>query len=361
MKITDIKTHTMRVPLIRPFRISLGVMTHAVSCLVEVETDEGITGYGEGSPGPLITGENLEGTVESIRVLREKLIGMDPRDMEAVYTVMNRAIACAGSAKAAIDIACHDIMGKSWGLPLYKVLGGLNNQIETDMTVGIDEPEVMAGLAKEHVEAGFNVIKTKVGTDIATDLARVKAIRRAVGNDVKIRLDANQGWHGKEAVDLLERLNEYDIELVEQPVPRYDFEGLKYVTRNSRVPVMADESCWDSKDALKLVSERAVDFINIKLMKCGGLYEAKKIVNIAEAAGVECMLGCMAEESGIAIHAAAALGAALKNITRADLDASFSLSKLPFEGGFTVRDTRHLVLSENPGLGLGCLRREMFQ
>ena len=246
-------------------------------------------------------------------------------------------------------------------MPLYKVLGGLSNEIETDMTVGIDTPEAMAEKARAHVKAGFNVIKTKVGTDIVSDLARVKAIREAVGDDVKIRLDANQGWHGKEAVELLSRLNEYDIELVEQPVPRYDFEGLKYVTAHSCVPVMADESCWDAKDALKLVSERAVDFINIKLMKCGGLYEAKKIVNIAEAAGVECMLGCMAEESGIAINAAAALGAALKNITRADLDASFSLTELPYEGGFTIRDTRHLILSENPGLGLSHLKEAMFQ
>ncbi len=361
MKITDIKTHMMQVPLVRPFRISLGVITHAVSCLVEVETDEGITGYGEGSPGPLITGENLPGTVESIRVLREKLLGMDPRDIEAVYTVMNRSIAYAGTAKAAIDIACHDIIGKSCGLPLYRVLGGYAGEIETDMTVGIDEPEEMARRAKAHVEAGFRVIKTKVGTNPKDDLARVKAIRRAVGDDVKIRLDANQGWHAREAVSLLERLNEYEIELVEQPVPRYDFEGLRYVTANSPVPVMADESCWDSRDALRLVSERAVDFINIKLMKCGGLWEAKKIVNIAEAAGVEIMLGCMAEESGIAINAAAALGAALKNITRADLDASFSLTELPYEGGFSVQDTRRLVLSDQPGLGLTRLKEEMLR
>ena len=274
---------------------------------------------------------------------------------------MNRAVAYAGTAKAAVDIACHDILGKDSGLALYKLLGGLSNTIETDMTVGIDAPEIMAAHAKEHIKAGFRVIKTKVGTDITEDLARVKAIREAVGDDVKIRLDANQGWNAREAVELLKRLNEYDIELVEQPVRRFDFEGLKYVTANSPVPVMADESCWDSRDALHLVSERAVDFINIKLMKCGGLCEAKKIVNIAEAAGVEIMLGCMAEESGIAINAAAALGAALGNITRADLDASFSLKELPYEGGFTIENTKDLVLSEAPGLGLSRLKEEMFQ
>lgn len=361
MKITDIKTHMMRVPLEHPVHIALGVITHSVSCLVEVETDEGITGYGEGSPGPLKTGENLAGTVESVRTLRDELLGMDPRDIEVVYTVMNRALAYSGTAKAAIDIACHDILGKSCGLPLYRLLGGLNHEIETDITVGIDTPEMMASIAREHVKAGFRVIKTKVGTDIQTDLARVRAIRRAVGDDVKIRLDANQGWHAKEAVALLDRLNEYDIELVEQPVPKYDFEGLKYVTDHSRVPVMADESCWDAKDAMRLASGRVVDFINIKLMKCGGIYEAKKIVNIAQAAGIECMLGCMSEESGIAINAAAALGAALKNITRADLDSSFGLKELPFEGGFTVQDTRRLVLPEKPGLGIDRLKEEMLQ
>ena len=372
MKITNIKTYRMQVPLVRPFRIALGLITHAVSCLVEVETDAGITGYGEGSPGPLITGENLDGTIATVERLKEKLIGMDPRDMEAIYTVMNRTVAYAGTAKAAIDLACHDIIGKSTNLPLYKVLGGLSGEIETDMTVGIDDPAVMAEHAKAHVQAGFNVIKTKVGVDFASDLARVRAIREAVGDQVKIRLDANQGWKAKEAVELINRLNEYDIELVEQPVPRFDFEGLKFVTAHSSVPIMADESCWDSKDALQLVSQRAVDLINIKLMKCtgmreawkmvkcGGLYEAKKITAIAEAAGVEVMLGCMAEESGIGVTAAASLGAALKNITRADLDATFSLKELPYEGGFTVKDTRHLILSSDPGLGIKCLKKEML-
>ena len=361
MKIIDIRTHKLEVPLAHPLRISLGIVTHAISCLVEVVTDEGIVGYGEGSPGPLITGENLPGTVETVKVLREKLIGTDPRDIEKVNAIMSRAVAYAMTAKAAVDIACHDILGKSAGLPLYKVLGGLSGELETDMTVGIDTPENMAALAREHVKSGFDVIKTKVGTVFEDDIARVRAIREAVGDSVRIRLDANQAWKPKEAVNLISRLNEYDIELVEQPVPRYDFEGLKFVTANSPVPIMADESCWDSKDALRLVSEHAVDYINIKLMKCGGLHEARKIVDIAEAGGVECMLGCMAEESGIAITASASLVAAMKNITRADLDASLSLAELPFEGGFTFEDTKRIVLSSEPGLGIAGLKPSMLE
>ena len=139
MKITNIRTYKMQVPLVRPFRIALGLITHAESCLVEIETDAGILGYGEGSPGPLITGENLAGTVATIEKLKADLIGMDPCDIEAIYTVMNRTVAYAGTAKAAIDLACHDIIGKCAGMPLYKVLGGYSDEIVTDMTVGIDE------------------------------------------------------------------------------------------------------------------------------------------------------------------------------------------------------------------------------
>ncbi len=361
MKITDIKVSILNAKLKEPFHIALGTIFETISVLVEIETDEGITGYGEASPGPFITGENLDGTTSAIHLLRDRLIGTDPRDLEKVYQIMSKAIAYNYTAKAGIDIACHDILGKSVNLPLYKLMGGLSNEMETDITVSINTPEYMAKKAKEHVSSGFNIIKTKVGIDVETDVARVKAIREAVGDGIKIRLDANQGWSPKEAVEVINRLNEYDIELVEQPVPRFDFDGLVYVRNHSSVPIMADESCWDAKDALKLAEHHAVDLINIKLMKCGGLYEAKKIVSICEAAGIEVMLGCMAEESGLAINAAASLGAALKNITRADLDATFSLSEVPYEGGFTVKDTRHLILSEKSGLGIDRLKREMLK
>ena len=183
------------------------------------------------------------------------------------------------------------------------------------------------------------------------DLARVKAIREAVGDDVKIRVDANQAWGAKEAVRLIERLNEYNLELVEQPVPYHDIAGLEYVTKHSIVPIMSDESCFNSKDALRLVERRAIDYLNIKLMKCGGIREALKINAICESAGIEVMLGCMAEESNLGITAAASLGAATKNITRADLDAIFTLTDMPFKGGVIVEDTKKLVLPEVPGFG----------
>lgn len=352
MKITKINVTEVQIPLKEPFRISLGVITSSLEALVEIETDEGLVGYGEGAPGILITGENLEGTKKAIEIFAKNLIGLDPLDIEKIYWSMDRAAAHAPCGKTAIDIACHDLIGKILNKPLYKVLGGLNNTIDTDMTVGIHEPEVMAEKAKNHVKNGFDTIKTKVGTSEAEDIERVRAIRRAVGDDVKIRIDANQAWSAKEAIRMLDKLSEFSIELVEQPVKYYDIEGLEYVTKNSRIPVMADESVFTAKDAMRIAERRAADFVNIKLMKCGGIREAIKINAVCEAAGIECMLGCMGEESNIGVTAAASLGAAVKNITRADLDAHFSLTELPFGGGVTSVNGKTLVLSEAPGLGL---------
>lgn len=351
MKITGIDVKTVRVPLIEPFHISLGTITHAVSAVIKIETDEGIYGYGEGAPGVLITGENLAGTVDSIQYFEKLLIGTDPIDIEKVHGILDKAAAHAPCGKTAIDIACYDILGKKAGLPVYQLLGGYSNTIETDVTVGIQVPEVMAEKAAAHVSKGFDTIKTKVGTGLRDDVARIKAIRKAVGPEVKIRIDANQAWSAKEALQIIERLDEYDIELVEQPVKAADIEGLEYVTKNSKVLIMSDESCFTATDALRLVERRAVDVLNIKLMKCGGIREALKINAICETAGIECMLGCMAEETNIGITAAASLGAAVRNITRADLDATFSLTDLPFEGGIGTECTRTLVLPEEPGFG----------
>jgi L-alanine-DL-glutamate epimerase-like enolase superfamily enzyme len=351
MKITKITVSPISAALKEPFRISLGLITHTVSALTAIETDEGITGYGEGSSAILITGETLEGVTACIKLFEKELIGVDPLDLEKVHHLMNRIAAHAPSAKTAIDIACYDLLGKKAGLPVYKLLGGMANQIHTDITVSLAEPEQMAAKAKAHQAAGFDTIKTKVGTGFGEDIARVKAIREALGPGIKIRLDANQGWSPKEAVRIISRLAEYDIELVEQPVPYHDIEGLAYVTHHSPVPIMSDESAFDSRDALRLIRARAVDYVNIKLMKCGGIYEALRINSICEAAGIECMLGCMTEETNIGVSAAASLGAALRNITRADLDAAFFLGSLPLQGGVDFSQGKLLTLPDRPGFG----------
>jgi L-alanine-DL-glutamate epimerase-like enolase superfamily enzyme len=351
MKITKITVKPVSAELKEPFRISLGLITHSVSAVVAIETDEGLTGYGEGSPGILVTGETLEGVAACIALFEKSLTGRDPLNIEEIHHILDRVSPHAPSAKAAIDIACYDLLGKKAGLPVYKLLGGGDNQLATDITVSIDEPAVMAAKAKKYVMAGFDVIKTKVGLGFAEDLERVRAIRDTIGSGIKIRLDANQSWSPKEALRCIEYLSEYDIELVEQPVAYHDLEGLAYVTKHSRLPIMSDESAFDSKDVLRLIKKRAVDMVNIKLMKCGGIYEALKINSICEAAGIECMLGCMIEESNIGISAAASLGAARRNITRADLDAVFSLRELPIPGGADFCRAKLITLSDAAGFG----------
>jgi len=334
-----------------PFTIALGTITTSRSALVEIHTDEGLIGYGEAAPCILVNGDTIEGTIKAIEILGNSIIGIDPMDIEKIYWVMDRAIAHNSSAKAGIDIAIYDLIGKIAKKPLYKVLGGNDCVFETDITLGINEASIMAEKARDAVNQGFSTIKTKVGTTFKEDIARIKAIREAVGSEVKIRIDANQAWSPKEAIRIIDRIAEYDIELVEQPVPAYDIEGLAEVTRNSKVLIMTDESVFESKDAMKIARYRAADLINIKLMKCGGIREALKINAIAEAAGMECMLGCMAEESNIAITAAASLGAALKNITRADLDSMFFLSTLPVKGGVVIQGEK-MILPNEPGLGI---------
>jgi len=198
------------------------------------------------------------------------------------------------------------------------------------------------------VAEGFDALKLKVGLDPEEDLERVRLVREAAGPRTRLRLDANQGWTVKQALAMIERLARYDIELVEQPVAYHDLEGLAEVTRRSPVPIMSDESAFDARDVLRLLRLRAVDMVNIKIMKCGGIHEALKINALCEAAGVECMLGCMIEETNIGVAAAASVMAARRNITRADLDAVFSLREPPAPAAVEWAQGKTLRLGARP-------------
>jgi len=206
--------------------------------------------------------------------------------------------------------------------------------------------------ALEAMAAGFTALKLKVGNDAALDLKRVQAIRGAVGRDIKIRLDANQGWSPKEAVRIIRQFEAdgLEIELIEQPVKAHDFEGLKYVTDRVGTDIMADESAFGPFEVFQLLSMRACDLINIKLMKAGGLHNAVKIAHFAETMDVQCMMGCMLG-SKVGITAAASLAAGKKIITRADLDASVLLAEDPVVGGVAFCKNS-LRVSDAPGLGI---------
>jgi len=350
MKIQNVKVGKIRNELKKPFKIALGTIYSSESVVVEIETDEGIVGLGEGSPESKVTGETLETVTAVCNLLGERIKGLNPLDIEKVHAVMDREIAGNPTAKAAIDIALYDILGKVSGFPLYRLLGGNDNRLETDYTISIDDPEVMAEEALKAKEKGFRILKTKVGIGLEDDIRRIKLIRETVGNDIKIRVDANQGWNAKEAINAIREIEEYNIDAVEQPVPYWDIDGLAEVKKNVNVPIMADESVFSPHDAIRVIKAGAVDIINIKLMKSGGLFKAARINAVAEAAGIECMVGCMLENK-ISITAAASFVAAHKNVTRADLDSTLLLKETAVEGGASF-DKGIITLPETPGLGI---------
>ena len=353
MKIQDIRVGKVSIPLKTPFKTALRRVDTAEDLIVQVRADDGSVGYGNAPATVVITGDSHESVAAAIlHTIGPKLVGRDIDDREAILQAIQSAMVHNTSAKAALDMAVHDLFGQRYGMPLHRFFGGARCRVVSDLTVSVNEPTVMAADARRAVAAGYRHIKVKVGLDGAEDFRRVQAVRQAVGPDISIRLDANQGWKPKEAVRLIRRMEDagLDIELVEQPVAAWDFEGLKQVTDHVDTDVMADESAFSLRDVFRLLSMRACDLINVKLMKAGGLGPAAKIAALAESAGVGCMMGCMLE-SKVGITAAAALSAGRTVFVKNDLDAADLMASDPVEGGISY-EANELVLPERPGLGI---------
>ncbi|MBB4826453.1 o-succinylbenzoate synthase [Sporosarcina luteola] len=350
MKITNIKIETLKLELHKPLTVALGTIAHVETLLVQIETDEGITGIGEGSPFEFVTGETLETSIKLAKQFKDLLIGENPLQIENIHTIMDKTIVGNTATKAAFDIALHDLLGKKMNAPLYQLLGGHSNSFMTDVTIGIDAPEIMAKEAKERVDSGFSILKVKAGLNAEQDIEAMQLIREAVGDRIRIRMDANQGWTVPEAIRVLKAIEPLRIEAIEQPLPYWNVEGHAYIRNKVMTPIMADESVHSPQDALKIVKQDAADILNIKLMKSAGLYKAAQINHIAEAAGLTCMVGCMLE-SKIGITAGASLVAAKKNILDADLDSFLYIKDTGIQGGISIQNGV-ITLPEKPGLGI---------
>ncbi|MDR0283417.1 MAG: dipeptide epimerase [Propionibacteriaceae bacterium] len=350
MRITAVRAAAISVPLAEPFVISLAVIDSAETVIVTLETDEGLAGYGEGAGIAMVTGETTATVLAAIRTLTPALIGQDPFAIEAHHRAFDRLLSANGAAKAALDLALYDLMGKAVGLPVYRLLGGHRTTVETDMTIGLGAPDAMAAQASDLVAQGYREIKVKAGSNRAQDRAAI-ALIRAVAPHAHLKVDANQGWTVAEALDMARYYTGFDVGAIEQPVPHWDLDGLVAVRQRSPIPIMADESCFTAHDASTIIKRGAADLINIKLMKCGGLYPALQINAVAEAAGVRCMVGCMLE-SRLGIAAGAHLVAARPNIVYADLDSfhDFDDSSV-IESAFGF-DTPVIRLTDALGLGV---------
>jgi o-succinylbenzoate synthase len=353
MKITDIKIGFISVPLVTPFKTALRTVESVNDVIVEVHTDTGNIGYGEAAPTGVITGDTTGAIVGAIEDhIKKALIGLDIEDIETVTNKLNSCVVKNYSAKAAVDIAVYDLFGQLHNAPVYKLLGGHRKELTTDITISVNEPEEMARDSIKAVKLGYKTLKIKVGKDAKKDILRMKAIRDAVGYDVDLRIDANQGWSPKEAVKALRKMEDagLNIEFVEQPVIAHDLEGFKHVTDNVDIPTLADESVFGPYDALKILQTRAADIINIKLMKTGGIRNARRITSIAEVYGVECMIGCMLEAK-VSVTAAVHLAAAKSIITKIDLDGPILCSEDPVHGGAKFEEYK-ITLGDEPGLGI---------
>lgn len=350
MGIQSIAVYRVALQYLEPFRIAPSTSIKSENIVVKVHTDYEVFGIGEASPSKRVTQETQETVLHSYEEICPRLIGMCPLRIEEIIETMDKIVAANPSAKAAIDMALHDILGKTTKKPLFKLLGGFRESVLTDITLSIKSPEEMARDAASAVRKGFEALKVKVGLDTEQDLERVKRIRESVGADTAIRLDANEGWNLRDAIKVLSRLAPFDIELVEQPIKAEDIKGLAKLRKRSSIPIMADESVHTPSDAIRVIREEAVDLINIKLMKSGGIWNAKKISAIAEAASIPCMIGCM-DESSIGITAGVHSAAALRNIQYADLDSDILLKdKLILKGGAELKASKRIP-PEEPGLG----------
>lgn len=354
MKITDIQIEKLKIKLIEPFKIAFAELDYSENLIIKMTTDEGYIGYGEASPFGPVTGETLDGTLCVLNLFRQGLIGMDPMEIEKIHAMMDSLILGNGSAKCAIDIAIHDIRGKVMNQPLYKVLGGYQNVVQNDITIGISDPQKMAETARRYVtEEGYKILKIKAGINVKDDIFTMKLIREAVGPQIRIRVDANQGYTVSMAVEALNGMKEAGVEAVEQCLTHWDFEGSAFLrSKIEGIQIMLDESIHSPVDAARACRLGAADILNIKLMKCGGLYRGGQISTIAENFGVTCMVGCMLETK-IAITAGISLVASRKNITEADCDSFmyYKDAETGMPGGF-VRNQDMFTLSEKPGLGL---------
>jgi len=279
------------------------------------------------------------------------LVGMDPTDIAAIHNAMDKRLLFNPAAKAAIDVACYDIIGKQIGKPVHKLLGAKTDTLQTDITIGIDTVDEMVKECCTRVDEGFRILKIKCGIDPTKDIEVLRQIRAAVGDNIDLRIDINQGYDVETALRVLKTIEKFNISEAEQPLPYWDVHGMAEIKKLSPIPIMADESVHTPEQARIVCQHDAADILNIKFMKCGGIYKALQISDIAAEYGKTCLVGCMSE-SKLAIAAAAAVVVARDNIVSADLDSFFSFTdpEKGVTGGFSVeRDV--ITLSDKPGYG----------
>lgn len=333
-----IKSAITTLKLKYPFKTSRGPARHETETMIIKLEHEGFTGWGEVKPSEYYFGETFAVTAEVLKNA-EKIIGNNPFQLEDILNELKEFYPNAPASLAGIDIALHDLICKMLNIPVYKYLGLNKDKTPiTSYTIAIDTIPIMLKKLKE--AQNYPIIKVKLGT--MEDIKIMRALRD--NTDAVIRVDANTGWEVDEAIRKINELEKFDVELVEQPIKPGNYKGLRRIKNNVNIPIMADEDIVNSKDIPKLAG--CVDSVNIKLMKCGGIHEAIKMIHAAQTFDMKVMLGCMIESS-IANGAAAHMSPLAEY---ADLDTHLLITNDPFEGLGNIDGKQ--ILSNASGLGL---------
>jgi len=356
MKITSVEIYRLSIPM-EPFVIATGTMDYAQNTYIQVITDSGLIGVGECSAFPMIVGETQNTCIAVAQDFAKIWKGKDPLALAERLAELHTYIAGNATIKSAFDMALYDLAAKHAGLPLYKFLKGERREIMTDITLGIDTPEAMAAKALVLKDGGAFALKVKLGKSPQDDIARIKAIRKAVGFDIPIRIDANQGWSFDGALEALKGLEPYKIQFCEQPMRTYDDRFLVELRMQTVIPIMADESVYNQHDAERLCKADACDYINIKFSKSSGIQEALAIQAVAAEYQIPCMIGGMLE-SRLALAAKVHFAYAAPNVKFFDLDTCMvGHLEDPVEGG--VQYTGYHV-SVSDAIGIGASIKQEF-
>ncbi|MFI5341199.1 MAG: mandelate racemase/muconate lactonizing enzyme family protein [Candidatus Methylomirabilales bacterium] len=347
--IEDMRIYRFDIPLRDVFTIATMSLSQAQNLLVELKTNQGISGWGEASPFRSIAGETQRINIAAAKELKQIVVGKNPLAINSLIQQMEAYLPHNTTLKSAIDMAVFDIAAKVCGVPLYVFLGGQKREIATDLTMGIGNPDEAGDKALSIRSMGFRMIKVKLGLNFADDYKRLKNIRQAVGAEPIIRIDANQGWDRIGATKSLNAFTEFNIEFCEQPCRAHDLQGMKYVSQHTTIPIMADESVFSTTDALNIIQQDAAPYFNIKLCKSGGIHSAEKLAHVAEAGSRPCMIGCMSE-SRLGITAAAHFACAHSIVCFFDLDSCLEHADDPILGGVQIKDGL-VAIPDAPGIG----------
>ncbi len=350
MKIKKIDFVPINLKLKETYTVASETVTEITNIFIRLELDNGIIGYGSAAPDLNVTGETPNQLLEDVEeIIKPILKNEDPLRYSFLLAKLREILHNKPATLALADLALFDLLGKICRQPVYKIFGAFKKKMLTSISIDVLPLDETVKRASAFVEEGFKILKIKGGKDVQEEIAKIHKVREKVGNTIKIRFDANQGYSMNDTFRFFEGIKDANIEILEQPTPKNKPDLLGRFTESLGILIMADESLLTLKDVFALVKNKLVDTVNIKLMKVGGIQEALHINSVAKSANVKSMIGCM-NESAFSVAAGLHFALCRPNVMYADLDGHFDLISDPAKGAVKLVDG-FLLPTDKPGIG----------